>query len=158
MKAEGADAQMCRIIETYSRMLLNLAYSRLDSREDAEDCVQEVFLKLMERSPVFRDPDHEKAWLIRVTLNTAANLRRSTAGRFLPLEELPEQSVSQEPSLLFAVRQLPDKYASVIHLHYYEGYSMKEIARLLRLPVPTVGTRLARGRSKLREILKGEPE
>jgi len=161
MNTEGADVFMCRVAQDYGKMLLNLAYSRLGSREDAEDCVQEVFVTLLMKMPVFSNPDHEKAWLIRATINRAANMRKKTAGRFLPLEEIPEQavpeqSVPEEPSLLSAIRALPDKYAAPIHLHYYEGYSLKEIAKLLGLPLPTVGTRLARGKAKLREMLKGE--
>lgn len=58
--------------------------------------------------------------------------------------------------LLAAVRALPQKYSSVIHLHYYEGYSIQEISKLLGLPAPTVGTRLARGRERLRQMLKEE--
>ena len=156
MMTEGANVFMCRIAQDYGKMLLNLAYSRLGSREDAEDCVQEVFVTLLEKQPVFRNPTHEKAWLIRATINRAANMRAKTAGRFLPLEEVPEQAALEEGNLLSAVRALPDQYAAPIHLHYYEGYSLKEIAKLLGLPVATVGTRLARGKAKLREMLKGE--
>ena len=57
-------------------------------------------------------------------------------------------------SLVSAVRALPDKYSAVIHLYYYEGYSIKEIAKTLGLPAATVGTRLARGRERLRQMLK----
>ena len=59
-----------------------------------------------------------------------------------------------ESALLDAVRALPEKYSAVIHLHYYEGYSIREIAKLLGVPAPTVGTRLARGRERLRQLLK----
>ena len=59
-----------------------------------------------------------------------------------------------ESALLDAVRSLPEKYSAVIHLHYYEGYSIREIAKLLGVPAPTVGTRLARGRERLRQLLK----
>ena len=61
-----------------------------------------------------------------------------------------------ESPLLSAVQALPETYSSVIHLYYYEGYSIKEIAKLLGLPAPTVGTRLARGRERLRQLLKEE--
>lgn len=156
MTTEGAKEIICRISGQYSTMLLKLAYSRLQSVEDAEDCVQEVLLTLLEKQPRFKSPEHEKAWLIRVTVNQAANMRKKTAGRFLPLEEAADQEAPEDSSILFAVRQLPDKYAVVIHLHYYEGYTLKEISKLLGLPVPTVGTRLARAKAKLRKILKGD--
>lgn len=147
-----------RIVEQYSRTLLAIALTRLPSAADAEDAVQEVFLQVVDRRPRFRDGEHEKAWLIRAVLSRASDLRRQAARRDLPLEEAAEAAAPPpEPSsLLSAVQALPAKYSAVIHLHYYEGYSIKEIAKLLGLPAPTVGTRLARGRERLRQMLKEE--
>ena len=136
-------------------MLLRLACTRLDDPADAEDIVQEVFLKLLTARPMLRDGEHEKAWLIRTTLHRASDLRRSAARRNVPLEEAAQAAASQAGSeLLTAVRALPEPYSAVIHLYYYEGYSIKEIAKLLGVPTPTVGTRLARGRERLRLLLK----
>ena len=157
----GTDESVRRAVTAYSRMLLRLAMTRLPSPADAEDVVQEVFLKLLTARPQFRDAEHEKAWLIRTTLHRACDMARSAERRNLPLEaaeavpggELPEPS-----PVLSAVRALPAKYSAVIHLYYYEGYSIKEISQLLRLPVPTVGTRLSRGRERLRELLKEDVE
>ena len=157
----GTDESVRRAVTAYSRMLLRLAMTRLPSPADAEDVVQEVFLKLLTARPRFRDQEHEKAWLIRATLHRACDMARSAERRNLPLEaaeavpggELPEPS-----PILSAVRALPAKYSAVIHLYYYEGYSIKEISQLLRLPVPTVGTRLSRGRERLRELLKEDVE
>ena len=157
----GTDESVRRAVTAYSRMLLRLAMTRLPSPADAEDVVQEVFLKLLTARPQFRDAEHEKAWLIRATLHRACDMARSAERRNLPLEaaevvpggELPEPS-----PVLSAVRALPAKYSAVIHLYYYEGYSIKEISQLLRLPVPTVGTRLSRGRERLRELLKEDVE
>lgn len=155
MVSFGTDEIISRIVERYSSMLLHLAATRLDSPADAEDAVQEVFLKLLTARPVFRDSEHEKAWLIRTTLHRASDIRRSAEHRNLPLEETAEPAAQEDPlSLVSAVRALPDKYSAVIHLYYYEGYSIKEIAKTLGLPAATVGTRLARGRERLRQILK----
>lgn len=154
MKPEGAEGSLCRIVEQYSDMLLHLAYSRLQSSADAEDCVQEVFLKLLSRRPSFRDEAHEKAWLIRVTLNQASDISRARRRHEAVLQTLPEPKLQDEPDILSAVRALPDKYAAVVHLHYYEGYTIEEIGKLLSLPAATVGTRLARGRAKLKAMLK----
>ncbi len=154
MDTEGADVLMCRVVERYSDMLLRLAYSRLQSTADAEDCVQEVYLKLLCRKPAFRDETHEKAWLVRVTLNQASDISRARRRHDAVLEALPTPAAADEPSLLSAVRALPDKYAAVLHLHYYEGYTIQEIAKLLALPAATVGTRLSRGRAKLKAMLK----
>ena len=155
MASFASDETISRIVETYSPMLLRLACTRLDDPADAEDIVQEVFLKLLTARPLFRDSEHEKAWLIRTTLHRASDLRRSAARRNVPLEEAAQAAASQAGSeLLTAVRALPEPYSAVIHLYYYEGYSIKEIAKLLGVPTPTVGTRLARGRERLRRLLK----
>ena len=155
MASFASDETISRIVETYSPMLLRLAYTRLDDPADAEDIVQEVFLKLLTARPLFRDSEHEKAWLIRTTLHRASDLRRSAARRNVPLEEAAQAAAPQAGSeLLTAVRALPEPYSAVIHLYYYEGYSIKEIAKLLGVPAPTVGTRLARGRERLRRLLK----
>jgi RNA polymerase sigma-70 factor (ECF subfamily) len=143
-------------VEEYSPMLLRLACTRLDSTADAEDAVQDTFLRLLTARPVFRDREHEKAWLIRTALQRASDIRRKAEQRNIPLEDITEP-VAPESSggeLRAAVRGLPEMYGAVIHLHYYEGYSIKEIAKLLGLPAATVGTRLARGRERLRQMLR----
>lgn len=153
----GTDETISRVISEYSPMLLRLACTRLDSTADAEDAVQEAFLKLLTAGPVFRDAEHEKAWLIRTTLHRASDIRRAAERRNVPLEEAAQAAVPEaDTSLLMAVRTLPEKYSAVIHLYYYEGYSIKEIAKMLGLPATTVGTRLARGRERLRQMLKEE--
>ena len=131
-------------------MLLRIAMTRLSSPADAEDVVQEVFLKLLTTRPHFRDLEHEKAWLIRTTLHRACDVARAEV---LPGGEMPEPS-----PILSAVQALPAKYSAVIHLYYYEGYSIKEISKLLQIPLPTVGTRLSRGRERLRQLLKEDVE
>ena len=156
MASLGTDETISRAVRQYSPMLLRLAATRLPSAADAEDAVQEVFLKLLDARPMFRDAEHEKAWLIRATLHRAADIRRKQA-REAPLDtamEMESREGESEPQLLTAVRTLPEKYASVIHLYYYEGYSIKEIAKLLGLNAATAGTRLARGRERLRQMLK----
>ena len=155
----GVDETIDRVVTEYSAMLLRLACTRLKDPADAEDVVQEVFLRLLTTRPVFRDAEHEKAWLIRTTLHRASDLRKAAASRNLPLEEAAQAAVpEQSGEFLWAVRALPKKYSAVIHLHYYEGYSMKEIGTLLGLPAATVGSRLARGRERLRQMLKEEIE
>lgn len=159
MEAYTGDESICRLVETYSTMLLHLACTRLASTADAEDVVQEVFLRLLTTRPRFRDAEHEKAWLIRTTLHRAADLRRAACNRNVPLTDtLPVGLPETGNDLLTAVQMLPEAYSTVIHLYYYEGYSIKEIAKLLRLPAATVGTRLARGRERLRLLLKEDIE
>ena len=156
MDSFGTDEAIGRVVGQYSPMLLRLAAARLPCAADAEDAVQEVFVKLLDARPVFRDAEHEKAWLIRATLHRAADIRRKRS-REAPLDALVEVGAPMEEpeaQILSAVRALPEKYGGVIHLYYYEGYSIKEIAKLLGLPTVAVGTRLARGRGRLRQMLK----
>ena len=148
-----------QIVSTYSPMLLRLACTRLDSSADAEDAVQEVFLRLLSHPVTFRDEGHEKAWLIRCTLHRASDIRRRAEKKNLPLEAAGEMRSPEKPEtdyILDAVRSLPQKYSGILYLHYYEGYTAKEIGKLLGLPSATVGTRLARGRERLKKLLKEE--
>ena len=159
MYSIGTEEYIRRVVEDYSPMLLRLAMTRSLSTADAEDAVQEVFLRLLTQLPRFRDGEHERAWLIRTTIHRASDLRKAASNRTLPLEEadvvaMPEEAESSP--ILSAVQALPEKYSTVIHLYYYEGYTIKEIAKLLGLPTPTVGTRLSRGREKLRTLREEE--
>lgn len=159
MVSSGTEETISRVVETYSSMLLRLACTRLDDPADAEDAVQEVFLRLLTARPVFRDAEHEKAWLIRTTLHRASDFRKAAARKNVPLDEAAQAAEPEvENGLRAAVLALPEKYSTVVHLHYYEGYSIKEIAKLLGIPAATVGTRLARGRERLRQMLKEEIE
>ena len=158
MNAAVNDDEIHRLVEQYSPSLLRLACTRL-SPADAEDAVQEVFLKLATARPVFQGPEHEKAWLIRTTLHRASDIRRQAERRNVALDETvtgTDAPPEGKSLLLSAVQALPETYSSVIHLYYYEGYSIKEIANLLGLSAATVGTRLARGRDRLRQLLKEE--
>lgn len=151
MCSYGTDEYVVRIVKAYSDSMLRAAYSVLKSTEDAEDAVQEVFLKLLQKKPQFRNSEHEKAWLLRVTINISKNMMKSLSRSSLPVtEEIPCSDEKSE--LLAVVMSLPERYRTVIHLYYYEGYSIKETAAILKLPTATVGTRLARARN----LLKGE--
>lgn len=159
MTERELEQDLRRMVETYSPMLLRAALTRAPTPADAEDAVQDVFLRVLTKRPRFRDGEHEKAWLLRAALNRASDLRRMRRDD-APLEEAAK-AAAEPPDygpLLSAVRSLPEAYSAVLHLYYYEGYSIKEIARLLALPAPTVGTRLARGRERLRNLLKEEDE
>lgn len=140
--------------------MLRAAYAILHSKDDAQDAVQDAFVKLLRYQPQFRDREHEKAWLLRVTINVAKNDLK-VLRRMAPLfsdEALPEHAAapSERSPVLEAVLSLPDSYRIIVHLYYYEGYSIKEIAKITHLPAATVGTRLARGRKKLAVLLEGE--
>lgn len=152
----GTDEYINRIVKTYSDSLLKTAFAILKSTADAEDAVQEVFLKLISKQPQFDNDEHEKAWLLRVTINISRNMLKSSASKNLPLTEDIPYSDNENSELLTVVLSLPQHYRTVIHLYYYEGYSIKEIAAIIKQPAATVGTRLARARKLLKCMLKGE--
>ena len=144
-------------VKTYSKSILNAAYSLLGSVPDAEDAVQDAFVKYIQKAPDFKDADHEKAWLLRVTINISKNMLKSKGRKNLPIQEdIPYKQNNNE--VLQCVMSLEEKYRTIIHLYYYEDYSIKEIASILSLPRATVGTRLSRGRNILKTMLKGDFE
>ena len=148
-------AFMAALYRKHQHFMLRIARKYTNNHADAEDVVQEVFLKLLTGRPAFRDAEHEKAWLIRVTLNRAADIRRKRRHVTLSLDEVKEQAKNDNTSVVLpAIRSLPHKYSAVLHLYYYEGYNTEEIAKMLAMPKGTVTTRLSRGRNMLKDILK----
>lgn len=148
-----------RLAETYADLILRLAYTYLNHTQDAQDICQTVFLKLWEKAPAFVSPDHERAWIIRTTANACKDLlkshwRKTTA----PLEAAAAVPAPQpeEGSLLAAVNPLPPQYRAVIYLHYYEGYSAQEIARMLGKTPSAVASLLHRVRRRLETLLESE--
>lgn len=140
-------------MESYSDQLLRLAYSILDSVPDAQDVCQEVLLKRLAHAGDFDGAEHERAWLIRVTVNACKNLRRSPwRTRTVGLDTVAEQAAFQpeEGGLLEEFQKLPPKYREVLVLYYYFGYSSNEIAGLLSLRPDAVRARMSRARMKLR--------
>ncbi len=151
--------EMGRIVEKYTSSLLRASYSLLKNREDAEDAVQETFLRYMEKAPKFASGEHEKAWLLRVDINICKNhLASAWIRKRADLQEDIPCLEEEEKEVLEAVLKLPAKYRAVIHLYYYEGYSLPEIAQISRSPLSTVTTRLSRARKRLELLLKEDAE
>jgi RNA polymerase sigma-70 factor (ECF subfamily) len=122
---------------------------------DAEDIVQEVFLRTYEKAPEFESEEHEKAWLIRVTVNLCnSQLRSPWYKRRWPLLESYPATEPEQHELLEQIMTLPSKYRTVIHLFYYEGYSIKDISGVTGQKESTVRCHLTRARQKLKSILK----
>ncbi|HJB49528.1 MAG: sigma-70 family RNA polymerase sigma factor [Clostridium sp.] len=138
-------------------MLLRVAYSQLNNRAEAEDTVQEVLLKYMEKAPIFQSEEHEKAWLLRVTVNHCKNhLASAWFRKRADLDEGIPALDNAELEVVSAVAALPAKYRAVVHLYYFEGYSTKEIAEILHSRPNTVSSRLSRARALLAKALKEE--
>ena len=152
--------EMDEIFERYCDAVYRLAYSYLKNAADAEDVVQDVFVKRMQCSKKFRDEEHEKAWLLRTAINKSKNhLKSGWIKRTVPLNETDDSeiddSMNEKNQVMEAVLSLPEKYRTVIHLFYYNGYSIKEIADIVGKKPATVGTLLARGRALLKEMMIG---
>lgn len=144
------------VLEKYSNMIYRLALTRTKRKEDAEDVFQDVFYKLSQKMPKFENENHEKAWLIRVTINLSKNLFLSGwMKNTIPLEDEIKFEDGKEQEVYFEVLALPEKYRTVIHLFYYEGLSIKEIATVLKTNENTIKTRLSRAKEKLKSKLEG---
>ena len=144
-------------MQRHRHRVFRLAVSCLKRYADAEDVLQEVFIKYYRSAPDFAGEEHEKAWLIRVTVNTCISLLRSPWRRMAG--PLPENIPVPEPEgqwLIDLVRRLPARYSIPLHLHYYEDYSVKEIASILHISEGTVKSRLARARKQLGELVEKE--
>ena len=149
------------VIRRHGQAVYRLAYARTGNREDAEDVTQETFLRLVRAAPKFRDEDHCRAWLLRVAANCAQDLFRAPwRKRERPIEEaerVPAPGQVPEPGgVLEAVLSLPESYRLPVHLFYYEGLSIREIAGVLGKREGAVRTSLTRARALLRDKLKEE--
>ena len=147
-----------RLVHTYSDLILRLSYTYLKSTHDAEDICQTVFLKLLTGGPAFDSPAHEKAWIIRATANACKDVLRSAfRQRTVALEAAASAAAPEAPDseVIEAVMALPENYREAVYLHYFEGYSIREIAALLGRSEAAVSAHLSRGRHKLRDVLGG---
>ena len=152
----GTDEYIYFILDKYSKTLINIAFSYMKNTAEAEDIVQEVYISLMRRGSGFESDEHEKAWLIRVTINKCKNrLKSAWYHKSVPLDEEISYLPEEESEVLSEVLSLPAKYRSVIHLFYYENYSIQEISEILRKSTGTIGTWLSRGRKLLKTKLEG---
>ena len=146
-----------RAVERHQDMVYRVALHALGSPQDADDAVQEVFLRLYQRAEPFDSPEHLRRWLLRVTVNYCRDVLKSPwRRRRVSLESLPELPAFQreeERVLYQTVMSLPEKYRTVLDLFYYEELSVREIAGLLHIEVSAVTTRLSRARGKLKDAL-----
>lgn len=155
----GEETGLRQVMERYGDMVYRLALAQTHSSHDADDVFQEVFLRYLRAAPAFREEEHRKAWLLRVTVNCCKKLHGSFWRRHTVAlsEALPAQN-PEEGELLGLLEGLPQKYRAVLHLYYYEGYATEEIAAILGRSPSTVRSQLSRGRALLRDAWKGAEE
>lgn len=150
-------AGIAQLVEMYASMIYRIAYTRMQNVADAEDITQEVLLKYLKAGKTFRDEEHRKMWLIKVTVNTIKSSLTSAWRRHTvalddvtePSYEAADLSVLQEK-----VEKLPERYRIPMFLYYYEELSVKEIAHVTKSTEGTVKSLLSRGRKMLRDELK----
>lgn len=154
--AAEAGQMAAEALDTYGNAILRCAYSYLHNMADAEEILQDTLLKLLTAAPSFDSEEHKKAWLLRVAANLSKNRIEYNALRISDelSEDLAEEGREDLSFVWDAVKALPVQFREVIHLHYYEGYSTEEIAKILRRNPSTVRSDLRRGREKLKSILK----
>ena len=155
-----SEEEVNRAVDRYAPMVRRLCMVHLKNRADTEDIFQTVFLKYALSSVLFQSDEHEKAWLIRVTVNACRDLLKSFFhSRTVSLDTLlqcPAETTDSSREVLEAVLALPKQYREVIYLHYYEGYTAPEIARLLKKNTNTIYTLLRRAKEILKVSLGGE--
>lgn len=159
--------QIAQLYDDYGDMVFRLAYSVLLNRHDAEDAVQDMFIKIIGKVPDFGDRAQEKAWISRVIVNQCRDqLRKRKLRLYTPLEELLEQT-GEEPSVpgpeesggtgvLQVVLSLGEKYREPLILHYFEGFSIEEVSSILGIGLSAVKMRLSRGREMVKKRMEEE--
>lgn len=143
----------------YQKSIYLAAFQICRNAEDANDIVQDTMLTYYLKQMDYRSEEHLRAWLLRVAINKAKDKTRSFWRRQVELQDImqdiPVFEQDEEQTLFEEVMNLPEKYRIVIHLFYYEDYSVREIAEVLRISENNVKVRLSRGRSLLKEKLEG---
>lgn len=152
-----SDPIIDHVIHKYYDLVYKLAYARMRNQYDAEDILQEVFLRYIRRRPEFMGEEHEKAWFLRVTINCSKNLFASfTKTSTVTLFDHNLGITDEEKVLEEFLAKLPMKYRTVIHLFYYEDLKILDIAELLNLKESTVKIQLTRARRLLKKYMEME--
>ena len=151
------ERQITGIYNRHVDAVYRLCYSYMKNAADAEDMVQETFLRLIRSGKSFENDRHERAWLIVTASNLCKDQLKHWWRKTVELEEQEEaaQSASQNNDVLQAVMNLPANYKVVVYLYYYEEFTTQEIAKNLHCTESTVRSRLARARNKLKLSLGG---
>lgn len=148
-----------RIVKKHAETVYRVAFARTGSRADAEDIMQEVFLRFIRRAPVFESAEHEKAWFIRAAINCSNTLLGSAwRRRTVPYCDSTGGTCHTESAgrATEAVAKLPENMRIVVHLFYYEDLPVAKIAEITGKTQVSVKTTLSRARKKLKEILTEE--
>lgn len=152
--------RLTELIGKYSHIVFRVAFSYIGNHADAEDIMQDVFIKLYSCEKAFESEEHIKAWLLRVTINQCKSLlklcKKASYEPIETAEHIPSPEKKEENSLLPMIMNLSPKLRSVLYLYYYEDYSVKELSNILGISESSVTTRLMRARRQLKKLLEKE--
>ena len=162
LPARGKDQRSKQFEESYHRhiaMVYRVCMSYLKNRDDAEDAAADVFLRLWRSSKSFPTEEYEKAWLLRVTVNRCLDHLKKRDNLYESIDDhvlIQGGDPFPEDETLAAIMELPERYKAVIYMYYYEGYTSKEIAAILRKPPSTIRSHLQEARQYLKGVLTDE--
>ncbi len=153
-----SEAEIKYALECYADMIRRICFVYLKNEHDCEDVFQEVFIKYATNQKRFTNQEHEKAWMIRVSINRCKDLVKRSYKKDRPLDEVyaMTKEAGEQQEVLMAVGGLPENYRTVVYLHYYEGYTAPQIGKLIHKNTNTVYTWLGRAKEALKEKLGGE--
>lgn len=162
MTSKMSTQEFEQFYERYKNILYRIAFTYLKNNADVEDILQEAFMKRLYHAPKFESEEHEKQWMIRITVNLCKNKVKSFWKRNVgSIEDMLDSLEVQQWELNFAEKEvlrevmgLPEKQRIVIYLHYFEGYSCKEIANILKKTESAAKMRLKKGREQLKVALQ----
>ncbi len=160
MKA-AEEKEFREIFDRYSQMVYRVCLMYMKNRYDAEDAMQSVFIKIIEKQPRFENEHQEKAWIVITASNICKSLLRRHSRKDISIDELTADIPSakeENGEILSIIMNLPQNHKSSIYLYYYEGYSCSEIAQMLKTKESTVRSYLRRGREKLKDYLGGNTD
>lgn len=147
----------------YYKLIYRTSYQYLFNKEASEDVTQEVFVKLLTKSPIFNDTEHEKAWLLRVAINLCKNKLKSKSNSDVTLFEYInnacnsfEEDINQQIDIINELKKLTPNQRISIYLYYYEGYSIKEIAKITKSNENTVKSHLSRAKQNIKLNIEKE--
>ncbi len=158
MSVKEKDADVKEIYDREYQRVYRIAMIYLRNIHDAQDAVQNVFIKLLEHPKSFEDEEQEKAWFITVTKNYCKDILKSSWKRKIDLGEIPDMANEEKEiyDVMTDMMKLPAKYREVLYLYYYEGYSVKDMSEMLDRKESTLQTQLATARKKLKVELEKE--
>lgn len=157
-KQGRSEAEIKELVENYSSLIFRISYCILCNRTDAEDAVQETFLRYITKAPLFNDEEHRKAWLIKVSANISKNMLMFRMKReAVNIDNIENIGIDQSDYETFElIMSLPAKHKIVMTLYYVEGYRSKEIAEIIGISEDAVRKRLQKGRELLKKEIEKE--